>query len=122
MNLPRLSDTLPELWSLAVDLASEIHSGKHQAWPTLYPFIERILEPERVEAIYFAFRPLLPVHPPEVDAIFFVRMVQNLKIAFHEMRVGDVEGNRFLFRGVFTHPLRHLFVLLFMRVHTLGRM
>jgi hypothetical protein len=50
MSPPLISDVLPELWTLAVDLASEIRSGKHLAWPTLYPFIERILEPGQIEA------------------------------------------------------------------------
>ncbi len=68
-----------------------------------------------------ALRALLPVHPPEVDPILLIGMVQDLEIAFHEMWIGDVEGDRLFGGRVDAHPFCHAFVLLLVRMDAPGR-
>ena len=54
--------------------------------------VKVINHPERVEAGDIALFSLLPIHPPEVDAILFIRMMKDIEVTFHEVRIGDVEG------------------------------
>jgi hypothetical protein len=45
MSIPLLSETFPDLWALAVDLANELKIGKYQGWATLKPRLQDLLAP-----------------------------------------------------------------------------
>ncbi len=77
--------------------------------------------PERIETGDAALAALLPVHPPEVDAVLFIGMVKDLEIAFHKMRVGNVEWDGLFCRRLDVHPFRHGFVLLFVWMNPASR-
>lgn len=49
MSLPLLSDTLPDLWTLACDLAAEIQAGKYDSWSSVNPRLQELLAPEMLE-------------------------------------------------------------------------
>ncbi len=75
---------------------------------------------EWVQALFFGLITLLPVDPPEVDALLLVRMMQDVQISARELVGGNVEWHWFLCGRVNADRARHVFVLRFVRVHTLG--
>ena len=50
MSLPLLSETLPELWALAVDLSAELRAGQFLGWATLNSRLFALLRPSLLEA------------------------------------------------------------------------
>lgn len=50
MSLPRLSETLPELWALASDLSAELRAGQFLGWATLNARLFALLKPDLLEA------------------------------------------------------------------------
>lgn len=60
---------------------------------------------------------LLPVEPPEVDALLLQRMMQQVHVARRELLVGNVEGHVLVGRGINTHGPRHRRVRILPRLH-----
>jgi hypothetical protein len=46
MSITLLSDVLPNLWSLACDLAGELQTGKYQSWQAINPRLQDLFSPE----------------------------------------------------------------------------
>lgn len=46
MDIPLLSEILPNLWSLACDLAGELQAGKYQSWKAINPRLRDLFLPE----------------------------------------------------------------------------
>src|SRR6185503_1664595 len=96
--------------------------------------MKMVQPPQRIETGYFRLLTLLPIHPPEIDTLpvltpgpsprfvfaiaplsasgrgGFERMMKDFKVAFHEARVGNVEGNWLFGRGIDPHPLCHALI------------
>ena len=82
----------------------------------------QVVDPhQRVETLHFRHIPLLPVHPPEVDADIFHGVVDQLKIIAHEALIGDAEGDILLAGRVDAHLPGELGVDVFEVLHALGR-
>ena len=84
--------------------------------------MEVVEEPERVEIFDLGGRPLLPVHPPEVDPLRFEGMVQVFEIRLDVSGIGDVEGNRFPARRIDAHEPGGGFVAGLLRADPFGGM
>ena len=65
---------------------------------------------------------LLPVHPPEIDAVRFVGKMQRLKVRFEELGVQAVKAHRRLRFRIDAHSAGHRFVLHLVAAHALSRM
>ncbi len=65
---------------------------------------------------------LLPVKPPEVDALLLQRMENQIHVIDGELLVGNVEGHIFLRRRVDAHGRGHGGVRLLPRLNARGRM
>ncbi len=78
-------------------------------------------QPQRVESRQLGDAALLPVEPPEVDALVLERVVQLLEVGLDERRVGEVEADRHLGGGVDAEPLGHRLVGRLVGVDALGR-
>lgn len=80
--------------------------------------MEVVEPPKRVETLHLALLPLLPVHPPEINAHRFLGMMKQFEISAGEMGIGDVERDRVPGRGVDAHPPGERGVLFLVRIHT----
>jgi hypothetical protein len=49
MNIPRLSETLPDLWRLAREVAAELQAGQYLGWATLNSRLFTLLKPDLME-------------------------------------------------------------------------
>src|SRR5271170_1442679 len=65
---------------------------------------------------------LLPVEPPEVDALLFKRMVEEIHVIDRELLVGDVEGHIFLGLGIDAHDFSKRRVSILPWLHARGGM
>src|SRR4051794_5489490 len=55
----------------------------------------QVVEPgQRVKALDLAGLALLPVEPPEIDALLLHRVMQQFEIMLHKLAVAGPEGNR----------------------------
>ncbi len=77
-------------------------------------------QPERVDAGQAALAALLPVDPPEVDALRFERPVQLVEVRLQEPPVGGVERDRLSGRRVDPHRLGHRGVGVLERADAVG--
>jgi hypothetical protein len=78
----------------------------------------KVVEPERrVDAGHVCVRFLLPVEPPEINALLFERVVQDAEVIVDELAVRDAEGDVLLLLWVLSHCRCHRRVGLFMRLH-----
>src|ERR1700678_1204837 len=65
---------------------------------------------------------LLPVEPPEVNALLFQRMVNQVHVVGGEFLVGDVEGDVFLRCRIDAHGFGHCRISLLPWLDAGGRM
>ena len=77
--------------------------------------------PQRVEARLPRQAALLPVNPPEVDAIFLHRVVELVEVDLHELRIGQVELHGLAAFRIDVHGLGDLRIQLFERAHAVPR-
>ncbi len=83
----------------------------------------QVIKPEqRVQPRQGGIGTLLPIHPPEIDTPFLQGVMQEVKIGFREIRIGDIKGDGFFSGWIDTHSLCHSRIGLFVRVNTQGRM
>ena len=71
---------------------------------------------------FFVVRPLLPVEPPEVHALFLHRAQYLAVPSFHETLVGSQPWNVLLLGGVHAHPFGKVAVMCVVGVYAVGRM
>ncbi len=99
-------------------------AGERQGPLAVSPGVQEVVvveQPERIEPGNAGDPALLPVEPPEVDALGLARMVQLLEVGLQERGVGGVEVDGQLAVGVDAHPPRDRGVALLVGVHALGR-
>src|SRR4051812_17801253 len=60
---------------------------------------------------------LLPVEPPEIDALFFQRVQHEIEIVLRELLAGDVEGHVFSGPRIDAHGPGHDGVILLPRLN-----
>ena len=83
--------------------------------------VQMVETPQRVEAGLAGGTALLPVEPPEVNALILHRMVELVEVGFHELRVGEVELHGLLGLRVDTHRLGEFGVAFLERAHAVLR-
>ena len=76
---------------------------------------------KRVEPFDIALFPLLPVNPPKINAIFFIRLVQHIKIGIPEFRVFAGKRNILFGFGVNPHGFSHFGVSIFKKANPVRR-
>ena len=81
-----------------------------------------IEHPQRIKARHLRDTALLPVKPPEIDAILFIRMINVSESCLYIRRIRDVEGNRLLRIRIASKRLRHLPVHHLVAAHPIRRM
>jgi hypothetical protein len=69
--------------------------------------VEMIEPPQRVQPTQRRLRPLLPIHPPEVNAHLFQWMVEHLEVGVGEAWVGDVERDGVAGADIYLQPPAH---------------
>ena len=77
--------------------------------------------PGRCYGRQFGFGLLLPVEPPEVDALLLQRMMDDVQIISGKALVGNIEGNVLLGGRINAHRLCHLRVAVLPRLNARGR-
>ena len=80
-----------------------------------------VKSPKGIKTFNFGFPFLLPVYPPEVNAVVFIRLMQKAEIALNELRVGDIKGDTLFCLRINTHEARKVLILVLKRTHTLRR-
>jgi hypothetical protein len=84
--------------------------------------VEVVEHPQRVDPVDARVGALLPVEPPEVDALLLERVVHNLEVGAQELRVGDVERDRLVGRRVAPERGSHRLVRVLEPPHPVRRM
>ena len=79
-----------------------------------------IEHPQRVQALLPGHTALLPVQPPEVDALV-LKLVVQVEIRLHELRAGQVELDRFAAGRIDAHMLGGLGVAVLERADAVAR-
>ena len=92
------------------------------ARPCAVQIVVMVQHPERVQAGNPGFLPLLPVHPPEIDAVLFHRVVQHIKVRFQKRPVRHVKLHRCPACRIDSQHLRHSRIRLLMGAHPIRRM
>ncbi len=82
--------------------------------------VDVVEPPGWVDACELGVALLLPVKPPEVDALFFERVVEEVEVVPGELAVGDVEGDVLLRSGVDAHVAGELRVGVFPGLNAAG--
>ena len=82
--------------------------------------VEVVEHPERVDAGDAGVRTVLPVHPPEVDALRLHRVVQHREVRREEGGVVDLERDLLAQLGVAAEGLGHRRVGVLERAHPVG--
>ena len=82
--------------------------------------VEVVEQPQRVQPRQLGDLALLPVQPPEVDAVVLERVVELLEVGLEEVRVGRVEVDGQLGGRIDAHPLGHARVGVLVRAHAVG--
>ena len=82
--------------------------------------VEVVEQPQRVEPRQLGHLALLPVQPPEVDALVLERVVQLLEVGLEERGVGGVEVDGQLRGGIDAHALGDPRVGVLVRAHAVG--
>ena len=72
-----------------------------------------IQRPKWVKTFQLRFFALLPVNPPEINAVIFIWMVQNVKVRLDELHIRKVKFNRLFRVWINAVCLCHFFVLVF---------
>ena len=80
-----------------------------------------IEHPQRVKSRLSGHTALLPVEPPEVDALIF-HTVMHVKICIDEVRIGQVEFRSLPGRGVNADTFRDRLVIVLVRTYAVARM
>ena len=82
----------------------------------------QVVEPgQRVEPLHLRALALLPVHPPEIDALLFHRVVEQLEIVLDKALVGDAKGHGFAAVRIDAHRLGKAGIDLLKVLHALRR-
>jgi len=83
----------------------------------------QVIEPEeRVQTSGAGLGALLPINPPEINALIFERVMEQREIGFSESRVSNVKGNGFILSRIHPERRRHRGVGFFVGVNTFGWM
>ena len=83
--------------------------------------VEMVQHPQRVDAVHPGVLALLPVDPPEIDAVVLQTPVQYGEVGLQEGRVGDVERDRLAVRRITAESRGHVGVGVLVRTHSVGR-
>ena len=78
--------------------------------------------PERIKPFHGGFASLLPVDPPEINAVLFIGPVEHVKISVDIAVVGDIEGDLLLGCGIHSHGLCHFLIGILEIAHAVRRM
>ena len=79
-----------------------------------------VQRPKRIEARQRRLRTLLPVDPPEVDAVVLVGLMHNFEIVVDEGIIGDIKRDHVLGLGVNAHRLCHILIAILKKAYALG--
>ena len=79
-----------------------------------------IESPERIKPRHSCLRSLLPVYPPEFNAVSLVRLMQYLKISVYKIVRGKVERYTLLCLGILTYSSRHIGIHILKITHAVG--
>src|SRR5215475_15565118 len=109
-----------------VPMIAESAPTMEQQWTLAFTFliaeVNVIQPPRRIHTSRFRICFLLPIEPPEIDAAFLQRMVQQVHVVRCELFVRDVERHIFLCRRIDAHAPRHLCISFFPRLYSRRRM
>ena len=99
-------------------------AGKNQRPLVFCGKVKRVVmvkSPKGIKTFNFGFPFLLPVYPPEVNAVFFIRLMQKAEIALNKLRVGDIKGDTLFCFRINAHEARKVLILIFKRTNALRR-
>ena len=77
---------------------------------------------QRVESLYVELCSLLPVYPPKVNAVFFVRLVNDIKIRIPKIRIADSEFYALFCSRVNAVCKRHFLIHTLVASYSVARM
>ena len=77
---------------------------------------------KRVESPDVPRPALLPVYPPEVNAVFFIRLMENIKVCVPEIVAAALKLNILFGLGVYSDSLCHFLVHILIKMNTVSRM
>src|SRR6266568_552856 len=93
------------------ETAPAVEEQRPFALTLLISEVDVVEPPCRCDAGYFCVGFLLPIEPPEIDALLLERMEDEVEVICGEFLVGDVEGNVLVGRWVDAHGFGHRRVL-----------
>ena len=99
-------------------------AGKYERPLVFCGKVKRVVmvkSPKGIKTFNFGFPFLLPVYPPEVNAVIFIRLMQKAEIALNEFRVGDIKRNTLFCFRINTHEARKVLIPVLKRTHALRR-
>jgi hypothetical protein len=106
-------------------MISQAAPAVEEQWALAFPLLIRevnvVQPPGRADTFYLGVGLLLPVQPPEVNALMFERMVQQIHVVGCELLVGDVEGDILSSRRIDAHLFGHGWIGCFPRLNAGGR-
>ena len=99
--------------------------GKCKTGPSLPRTVQIVVmvqHPEGIQAGNSGFLSLLPVHPPEIDAFPFHRVMQYIEIGLQKPPVSHIELHRFFAVRIDSQRFGHSRICLLVSPHSIRRM
>ena len=84
--------------------------------------VQVVEHPQRVKSRLASHAALLPVDPPEINALRFHRVDDLIEVSGHEHRRGRIELNRAAGLGINAHCPSHAIVAVLERTYAVSRM
>ena len=81
-----------------------------------------IQHPQRIKTLDLGTLSLLPVNPPEIDALFFHRMMDFFEIYIDKFRIGNVKIDRLFFFCIHSHSFCYFRIAVLIRTNSVCRM
>ncbi len=112
----------PNLVAMVAQPAPAMEQQRPFALPLLVGKVHVVQPPRRHHTRHLRLLLLLPVQPPEVDALLLQRMVHQVHIVRRKLLVGNVERHILPRRRINPHRCRHRRVRLLPRLNPRRRM
>ena len=81
-----------------------------------------IQHPQRIKTLDLGTLSLLPVNPPEIDALFFHRMMDFVEIYINKFRIRNVKIDRLFFFCIHSHSFCYFRIAVLIRTNSVCRM
>ena len=104
-------------------MASGPSISREYQWAFVSSIIEKVIViqyPKGIDTLHSRELSLLPINPPEVDALVFEWAVQDIEKSFQETAIGNIKVDWVLRRGVVMKCFCHVFVQIFIVLDTVG--